>query len=133
LKEGSAALAQASVGICYADSGSHAILCSFNNGSFFPMSRTIASGTAALGTGAINSATCASVVTSAGTGIATTDSIVWSFNADPTGVTGYIASANGMLTIIVYPTANTANFKVCNNTSSSITPGAITLNWAVVR
>jgi hypothetical protein len=25
------------------------------------------------------------------------------------------------------------NFKVCNNTGTSITPGAITLNWRVVR
>jgi hypothetical protein len=38
-----------------------------------------------------------------------------------------------MLTIISYPTANNVNFKVCNNTSASVTPGAITLNWRVVR
>jgi hypothetical protein len=39
----------------------------------------------------------------------------------------------GMLTIIPYPSANNVNFKVCNNTNSSITPGGITLNWRVVR
>jgi hypothetical protein len=38
-----------------------------------------------------------------------------------------------MLTIFAYPTANNVNFKVCNNTAGSITPGAITLNWRVVR
>jgi hypothetical protein len=38
-----------------------------------------------------------------------------------------------MLTIIAYPTANNVNFKVCNNTSGSVTPGAITLNWRVTR
>jgi hypothetical protein len=36
-----------------------------------------------------------------------------------------------MLTIISYATANTVNFKVCNNTTGSITPGAISLNWRV--
>jgi len=94
---------------------------------------TIASGTAALGTGAITSATCATVVTATATGTVTTDVLTASFNGDPTAVTGYVPATAGMLTIIAYPTANTANFKVCNNTSSSITPGAITLNWRVVR
>lgn len=97
------------------------------------LTRTIASGTAALGTSAIASGACATVVTSAGTGILTTDVLTASFNGDPTAVTGYAPSANGMLTIISYPTADTANFKVCNNTSASVTPGAITLNWRVVR
>lgn len=92
-----------------------------------------ATGTAALGTGAISSGTCATVVTSAATGVATTDVIEASFNGDPTGVTGYTPSANGMLTIIAYPTSGNVNFKVCNNTASSITPGAITLNWRVAR
>jgi hypothetical protein len=55
------------------------------------------------------------------------------FNADPTGVTGYAPVTTGMLTIIKYPTSGTVNFKVCNLTSSSITPGAITLNWRVTR
>ncbi len=95
--------------------------------------QTIASNTATLGTSAISSGTCASVVTVAGSGIATTDVIDWGFNGDPTGVTGYQASANGMLTIIAYPTSGNANFKICNNTASSITPGAVTLNWKVRR
>jgi hypothetical protein len=94
---------------------------------------TIASGTAALGTGAIASATCATVVTSTATGTATTDVLTASFNGDPTAVTGYIPATAGMLTIFAYPTANAANFKVCNNTNASVTPGAVTLNWRVVR
>lgn len=94
---------------------------------------TIASGTAALGTSAISSATCASVVTVAATNTATTDVVLASFNGDPTAVTGYVPSITGMLTIFAYPTANNVNFKVCNNTTGSITPGAITLNWRVVR
>jgi hypothetical protein len=94
---------------------------------------TIASGTAALGTGAITSATCATVVTVAASGVAATDNIQADFNADPTSTTGYSPSTSGMLTVIKYPTSGNVNFKVCNNTSGSITPGAITLNWRVVR
>lgn len=94
---------------------------------------TIASGTSALATGAISSATCATAVTTSATGTATTDVIAWGFNGDPTGVTGYIPATAGMLTIIAYPSANNVNFKVCNNTSGSITPGAITLNWRIAR
>ncbi len=97
------------------------------------ITRTVASGTKALATGAISSATCTSAQTSTATGTLTTDAIIVSFNADPTGVTGYVPLTTGMLTIIPYPTADTVNFKICNNTTASITPGAITLNWAVHR
>lgn len=94
---------------------------------------TIAGGTAVLGTGSISSATCATVVTVSATGVATTDVISVGFNSDPTGMTGYVPLTSGMLTIIPYPTANNVNFKVCNNTTSSITPGVITLNFKVWR
>lgn len=94
---------------------------------------TIASGTSAMGTAAISSATCATVVTTSATNTATTDTVLASFNGDPTAVTGYAPATTGMLTIIGYPTANNVNFKVCNNTSASITPGAITLNWRILR
>lgn len=93
----------------------------------------IASGTSALATGAITSGTCATAVTTTATGTATTDTVMADFNADPTAVTGYTPAVTGMLTIIKYPTANNVNFKVCNLTLASITPGAITLNWRVVR
>ncbi len=94
---------------------------------------TIASGTMTLGTSAITSATCATVVTVAATGTLTTDTMTASFNGDPTAVTGYIPSASGMLSIITYPTSGNVNAKVCNNTGGSIIPGAITLNFRVVR
>lgn len=86
--------------------------------------------TLALATGAIGSAACTSAQTVAYPGLLTTDVPVASFNGDPTAVTGYVPLTTGMLAIIVYPTANTINVKVCNNTSASITPGAITLNLA---
>lgn len=94
---------------------------------------TIANGTASLGTSAIGSGASATVVTVTATGAATTDNVMADFNADPTAVTGYAPTANGMLTIVKYCTANAVNFKVVNNTGASITPGAITLNWRVVR
>ena len=96
-------------------------------------SYTIASGTSALGTGAITSATCATLVTTSAPGVATTDVVLASFNGDTNAVTGYVPLTSGMLTIKGYPTANNVNFSVCNNTSSSITPGAVTLNWRVIR
>lgn len=97
------------------------------------LTTTIASGTAALGTSAISSGACATVVTVTATNVATTDIITDGFNGDPTAVTGYAPATTGMLTVIEYPTSGNANFKVCNNTSASITPGAITLNWRVTR
>jgi hypothetical protein len=94
---------------------------------------TIASGTSALGTSAIASGACATVVTTTATGTASTDTITWAPNADISGVTGYAPVTTGGLTIYPYPTANNVNFRVCNPTSSSITPGAVTLNWRVIR
>jgi hypothetical protein len=94
---------------------------------------TIASGTKALSTAAIGSGACTAAQTATATGSLSTDGLITDFNADPTAVTGYIPSTNGMLTIIPYLTADTFNVKVCNNTSASITPGAITLTFRVVR
>jgi hypothetical protein len=95
--------------------------------------QTIGSGTAAMGTSAITSGTCATAVTVAASGVATTDTITYTPNANPTGTTGYAPSASGSLYIWAYPTAGNVNFAVCNPSSGSITPGALTLNWRVVR
>jgi hypothetical protein len=97
------------------------------------LTSTIASGTSAMGTSAIGSGACATVVTTTATNTATTDVVLAGFNGDPTGVTGYAPTVNGMLSIISYPSSGNVNFKVCNNTSASITPGAITLNWRILR
>ena len=94
---------------------------------------TIASGTSAMGTSAISSGTCATVVTTSASGVATTDAIIATPNTDPTAVTGYAPAAGGSLYIQAWPTANNVNFKVCNNTSGSLTPSALTMNWRVVR
>lgn len=105
-----------------------------NGGSLTPITYTIASGAEALATSAITSEACSTADTAiSATGVATTDTIQWTFNGDPTAVTGYAPVTAGGLSIFVYPTANAVNFKVCNPTASSITPGAVTLNWRVVR
>jgi hypothetical protein len=97
------------------------------------MTTTIASGTSALGTAEIASGACASVVTTAASGVATTDVITWGWNTRITQVTGYSGATTGALRVDVYPTANNVNVEVCNSTSSAITPGAVTINWRVVR
>lgn len=93
----------------------------------------IASGTAALGTAAIASGASAAVVTVAAPGVLATDTIIWTPNADISGVTGYSPVTGGGLIIYPYPTAGAVNFKVGNPTGASITPGAVTLNWRVNR
>lgn len=95
--------------------------------------QTIGSGTIALTTSSISSGSCASASTVTITGTATTDAVIATLNADPTGTTGYLPSTTGSLYIWIYPTSNTVNAAVCNNTGSSITPGAATLNVRVVR
>lgn len=131
--EGTAATAASGHDIVYADSTAHCLKLSNNNGGFSCVTETIANGTSALGTGAIGSASCATVVTTTAIGTATTDVVGWGFNGDPTGVTGYTPVTSGALTIFAYPSSGNVNFKVCNLTSSSITPGAITLNWRITR
>lgn len=94
---------------------------------------TIASGTKALDTDAIASGACDTLATTTATGTASTDVVTFTANADITGVTGYAPVTTGGLAIYVWPTTNTINWKVCNPTSSSITPGAVTLNYRVTR
>lgn len=98
-----------------------------------PATVTVASGTAAMPTSAIASGVCSTVVTVVATGVATTDTIQSTFNGDPTATTGYAPTTGGTLYIYAYPTAGNVNYKLCNNTSASITPGAATLNFRVVR
>jgi len=99
-----------------------------------PASSIVVSGSSTMGTSAISSGTCATVVTTTATGTTTTGTgshITATPSVDPTGVTGYGPSSSGSLYIQAYPTSNNVNFKVCNNTSASITPSALTLNWIV--
>jgi hypothetical protein len=99
--------------------------CTDINGNKF--GTIIASGTSSLGTGSISATTCATVVTTAATNTATTDSIEWAFNAAPG--TGYTSGVH----VLAYPTSGNVNFLVCNPTAGSLTPAAATLNWRVIR
>lgn len=115
--------------------------CNFSSSSITPGAVTlnwtsfgggaVASGTLTLGTSLIASGACATVATAVATGAASTSKIAWSPNASIKAVTGYVPLTTGGLSIAVYPTSNTVNADVCNATASSITPGAVTLNWAV--
>lgn len=95
----------------------------------FSFLQVIASGTAALSTSSVSSGGCNTTTVTA-TGITTSSKIVATPTVDPTGVTGYGPSASGSLYVQAWPSANNINFKVCNNTSSPITPGALTLDYA---
>jgi len=99
---------------------------------------SVASGTATLLTSSIGANSCASAVipTATGgslTGVLTSDVVLYVPTADLSSTTGYGVLSTDGLVIYPYPTADHVNFKVCNVTGSSITPGAATLNWKVVR
>ena len=100
--------------------------------------QTIASGALALatssiaGSGGCQTVTAGSVNSAAATGVATTDTITWTASGSIKGLTGYNPST-AQLQITPYPTAGYVNFDVCNPTSGAIVPGAVTLNWRVVR
>ena len=72
-------------------------------------------------------------MTAAASGVTTTDVISWMPNTDLSVVKEYAPAAIGGFAIYPYATAGNVNFKVCNPTSASIPPGAVTLNWRVTR
>ena len=91
-----------------------------------------ASGTATLNTAAIASADH-NVTSISVSGVVTTDTIEATANGSLIAITGYIPSTNGILGIYSYPTADHANFDAINNTTMSITPGAVNLNYKITR
>lgn len=78
-----------------------------------------------------NCSTTATTVTA--TGALTTDSLIVNYSGDPTGLTGYGGGTAGGITIRPWLSAGNANFKLCNETANSITPGALSVIWRVVR
>jgi hypothetical protein len=100
----------------------------FGTGAFAaaPLSN-IANTTITIGTTAVAANTCTSNSTATMTGVATTSTFSFTPNASVTGVTGW--GSSGGLVIAAYPTSNTLNYSVCNQTASSITPSAsVTFN-----
>lgn len=97
------------------------------------LTRTVTSGSQSLATTAISSATCGAAQTITASSVLSTDTVVATFNGDPTGITGFVPSTTGMLTIIFYAGPDKLNFKYCNNTAGTITPGSVSVNWRVTR
>lgn len=98
------------------------------------ITQTIASGQTVIPVTALAGNTCdSSATTATATGGATTDSVAVTYASDPTGVTGYGGGTAGGITISAWITSNTFNFKRCNQTSSSVTPGALSVNWRITR
>lgn len=107
----------------YGDSTAHCLKFNNNNtGLSGCIPQVVASGTATMTTAAITAGNCGTTVTVAAAGVATTDSIAFSFNAAPAGSNAGLVS---------WPTANNVNFAYCPN--SAETPAAATINWRVVR
>ncbi len=96
-------------------------------------SLVIASGARALATTSIAAGACnTDTITAAG--VVSTDVVTWSPNADLSTVVGYRPiSGDGLAIYPPVPGAGSITVKVCNPTASSITPGAVTLNYRVTR
>lgn len=124
--EGAAPSCGAGADWLWGDSTAHALKGCYNNGSSFNMTQTVGSGTATMTTAAIGAGACGTTVTVAATGVATTDVINVSRNAA-------VTAPNGELELNWWPTSGNVNFNYCNPTAGSLTPGAATLNWNVVR
>jgi hypothetical protein len=106
------------------------------NGSAIPagatLTQTVCSGTISL-SGTVASAS-SSNFTATCTGLTPADNISLDFNGSPLAITGFVPSASGMLTVLKWPSSNTINVSVANNTAASITLGStVTLNYHVYR
>jgi hypothetical protein len=88
----------------------------------------IANTTVTIGTTAIAANTCTTVATATMTGLALTSTLNFTPSFDVASTTGW--GATGGLTIDAWPSStNTMSYKTCNQTASSITPGAsVTFN-----
>lgn len=105
------------------------------NGPALICSGTIVLPTSAVASGGKFGASSSTPLQTACAGMLTSDNVTLTFNADPTGTTGYAPSATGGLTIIAYPDAGGGNIDLylVNDTNASVTPGAATVNYRVLR
>lgn len=84
-------------------------------------------------TGTLMTASQSSVGTATCSGLASTDNILCTFNANPFGVTGFVPATTGILTVACVPSTNTVTAYASNNTGGSLTLGSIVINYRVVR
>jgi hypothetical protein len=103
------------------------ILDNIGDGVTYQRFSRVASGQTALGTSLIAGGGHNAVTVSAPNVLAT-DQIVWSFSGAPPAA--YLA---GQINVIVYVTAANVNFVQVNPTAGNITPGAVSINWEVIR
>lgn len=82
--------------------------------------------TFSLPTATITANACTAATPVAMVGMLTTSSISWTFASDPGAVTGW--GGSGGLRFVTWPTADTLNWRVCNETGLSVTPGAMDVN-----
>jgi hypothetical protein len=94
---------------------------------------SIAMATSSITPGACQPVTPGSVNSATATGVLTSDVVDWTPNGSIKAVTGFIPGTSGGLSVVAYPTAGYVNFDVCNWSSSTITPGSITINYSVRR
>lgn len=131
---GAGLTAGAGTDLLYPDSTSHCWHQNLNNTDYGCVPFTLESGTVTVTGDAPLSGACASEHTLSITGLLTTDIVEIGFNGDPSGVTGIAPTTNGGVYILAYPkSAGTAGFKVCNDTSATITVGTLVLNVKVRR
>lgn len=82
--------------------------------------------TATVGSATFNANTCTSPITATMTGTVTGTTFNFTPTTDPSAITGW--GSSGGLTVAAWPTSNTLNYEICNQTTSNITSGAITFN-----
>lgn len=88
----------------------------------------IANGTASMPTALLAPQACSSTVTVSASGVTTADGIEWAFAATPINP--------ALLHTVGWVTSGNVNFEQCNVNpvgGTSITPGASTVNWRVIR
>ncbi len=86
----------------------------------------IISGTSTLTAATVTTNTCQTVITTTATGAATTDAIEWAYASAP-------GTGDGLMTLSVFPTSGSVNFKRCNSSSASQTGTALVVNWRIER
>jgi hypothetical protein len=107
----------------YGDNCASGALCGIRGVS---VPKIVASGTSTLGNSAIASGSCATVISTAASGVLTSDRIEWAYASAP-------GTADGLLTLSPYVTSANVNWKLCNPTASSQTPSGLVVNWEVLR
>jgi len=88
----------------------------------------------AMPTGAISNASKSSAVTGTCTGLTTADTVTCQSSVEVFSVTGFDpTTTTSILTIGIWPTADTIHAEYGNKTGVSVTPGALTINCSVWR